>query len=49
MPRDNEFYMGKEEYFYPVKINFLFKFFVSVILLLIFCMIRDIGPAVEES
>ncbi len=45
LPKDNEFYKDKEEYFYPVKINPLFKILVSVMLPIIFYIMRDMGPA----
>jgi NAD(P)H-dependent FMN reductase len=45
MPRDHEFYKDKEEYFIPVKINFLYKIIVSIMLPIIFYIMRDMGPA----
>ena len=45
MPRDHEFFKDKDEYFFPVKINFIYKIIVSVMLPIIFYIMRDMGPA----
>lgn len=48
MPKDHEFYKDKEEYFYPVQINFIYKIVLAVILPLIFYFMRDMGPAEDK-
>ncbi|MCK9151923.1 flavodoxin family protein [Methanobacterium alcaliphilum] len=45
MPADHEFYKDKEEYFYPLKINPLKKYFVSFFMKIILFIMKDMGPA----
>jgi hypothetical protein len=45
MPADHEFYKKREEYFYPVKINPLKKYFVSGLMKVILFFMKDMAPA----
>lgn len=45
MPADHEFYKKREEYFYPVKINPLKKYFVSGLIKVILFFMKDMAPA----
>ncbi len=45
MPADHEFYKNKTEYFYPIKINPLKKYFVSIMMKVILFFMKDLEPA----
>jgi len=45
IPADYEFYKEKEEYFYPLKINPIQKYFVSGMMKIILFIMKDLGPA----
>lgn len=45
MPADHEFYKEMDEYFYPIKINPLKKYFVSLMMKIVLFFMKDMGPA----